>query len=308
MLINVTLPVFNEEAQLADSVAQVVVFLDKLREQATATGAQPSAASASANARHQLASGSDVGAMTVRRAPEARGTVVEQPSHPVEADRPGAFPSDWLARSGPFDYELVIANNGSTDRTLEIARRLAREYNRVLVLDVPQKGRGGALKRAWLDSRAEVLSYLDVDLSTDLAAFPTLVGAVASGQCDLAFGSRLLAQSEVQRGWRRELLSRGYNRLVRLLLHTGITDLQCGFKAIRRAAAQTLLPQVADGGWFFDTELLVLAERLGYRLGEIPVHWIEDRDSRVKVISTALADLRGLWRLRRQLVARSLNR
>lgn len=307
MLINVTLPVFNEEAQLADSVAHVAVFLDKLREQATATRARLPAASASADARHQPASGSDVSATAVRAAPGTPGPAVEPPSHPVAADRPGAGPSGWLA-GGPFDYELVIANNGSTDRTLEIARRLAREYNRVRVLDVPQKGRGGALKRAWLDSRADVLSYMDVDLSTDLAAFPALVGAVAWGEFDLAFGSRLLVQSQVKRGWRRELLSRGYNRLVRLLLHTGIRDLQCGFKAIRRAAAQALLPQVADAGWFFDTELLVQAERLGFRLREIPVRWVEDRDSRVNILSTVWADLRGLWRLRRQLVARSLNR
>jgi glycosyltransferase involved in cell wall biosynthesis len=202
---------------------------------------------------------------------------------------------------GGLDCEMVIASNGSTDRTLEIARQLAREHRRLHVLDLPQKGRGGALKRAWLQSPADVLSYMDVDLSADLAAFPKLVEAVADGGFDLAIGSRLLPGSQTVRGWKRELISRSYNRLVQALLSTGLSDLQCGFKAIRRAAAQALLPLVEDTGWLFDTELLILADRLGYRIRELPVRWVEDADSRVKLWCTALGDLKGLMRLRRSL-------
>jgi glycosyltransferase involved in cell wall biosynthesis len=207
----------------------------------------------------------------------------------------------FLATQAQFEWEVIVANNGSTDRTLEIARQLARANSRVRVLELSEKGRGGALKRAWLDSASEVLSYMDVDLSTDLAAFPALVDAVASDEFDLAIGSRLLPDSHTTRSWRRDLISRSYNGLARLLLRTRLSDLQCGFKAIRREAARTLLPLVADTGWFFDTELLVLAERMGYHICEIPVRWVEDLDSRVKLLSTALADLKGLIRLRRNL-------
>lgn len=304
MLINVTLPVFNEEAQLAASVAQVVVFLDKLQQPAAPMTERPPAPSGPASGALQRACDADVEATASPQPADAASVGVKPHLPPAPAERHHASCLLRLTGSGRFDYELVIANNGSTDRTPAIARQLAREHSHVRVLDLPQKGRGGALKRAWLGSGAEVLSYMDVDLSTDLAAFPALIDAVAGGEFDLAIGSRLLAQSEVKRCWRREWISRGYNRLVRRLLRTAISDLQCGFKAIHRAAAQALLPQVADNGWFFDTELLVLAERLGYRVGEIPVRWIEDSDSRVNILSTALADLRGLWRLRRQLARR----
>jgi glycosyltransferase involved in cell wall biosynthesis len=210
---------------------------------------------------------------------------------------------EFLRQRCGFPYEIIIANNGSVDRTLEIARQLARTRPAVRVLHLEQKGRGGALKRAWQESAAEVLSYMDVDLSTDLETFPELV-EVAEGGCDLAFGSRLLPGSRTVRSRRRELLSRGYNRLVKAILHARFSDAQCGFKALNRRAAQRLLPLVQDTGWFFDTELLVLAERLGYRLCELPVRWVEHPDSRVRILSTALGDLKGLFRLRRRLARR----
>lgn len=208
---------------------------------------------------------------------------------------------EFLTAQERLRWEIVIANNGSTDRTGEIAEQLAHGNGSVRVLHLEQKGRGGALKAAWLGSSADVLSYMDVDLSTDLAAFPALVDAVASGRFDLAIGSRLLPDSQVERGWKREFISRCYNRLVKALLHTRFSDAQCGFKAISQKAALELLPLVEDTSWFFDTELLALAEKFGYRICELPVRWIEDPDSRVKVLPTALADLRGLVRLRRDL-------
>ena len=207
----------------------------------------------------------------------------------------------FLSANLQLDWEIVVASNGSTDRTEAVARQLSRSYGGVHVVHIPEKGRGGALKAVWLDSRADVLSYMDVDLATGLEAFPALIEAVASGGFDLATGSRLLPGARVTRGWKREAISRSYNLLLKALLRTRFSDAQCGFKAITKAAAGELLPLVEDTGWFFDTELLVLAEKLGCRICDIPVRWIDDPDSRVKILKTALADIRGLVRLQRNL-------
>lgn len=207
----------------------------------------------------------------------------------------------FLAERMTCDYELVIADNASTDGTGEIARRLAAEFPRVRVVRLAAKGRGGALRQVWSTSDAEVCSYMDVDLSADLESFPELVRAVASGGADLAVGSRLLQTGGTQRSWQREVLSRGYNGLLRAAFGVRFSDAQCGFKAISRRAAQMLLPLVENNHWFFDTELLVLAERAGFRIQDLPVHWREDRDSTVKVLRTVGEDLRGILRLRARL-------
>ncbi len=223
----------------------------------------------------------------------------EQTRLPRSLPRLGQFLRDGARL--PFEFEIVIADNGSTDRTQEVAERFCRELPEVRVVQFSERGRGGAVKRAWLGSEAEVLTYMDVDLATDLDAFPALVVAVASGRADIAIGSRLMAGSETNRGWRRELISRVYVRLARAVCRLRCSDAQCGFKAISRFAAQTLLPQVEDNGWFFDTELLVRAQWAGWRIAEVPVKWTEDRDSRVKIFRTAWEDVRGLMRLRREL-------
>jgi glycosyltransferase involved in cell wall biosynthesis len=194
-------------------------------------------------------------------------------------------------------YEIVIANNGSTDRTLEIARALAEKYRDVRVLHLEEKGRGRALKTAWLESAADVLAYMDADLSSDIGEFPALIEPLANGRHDVAIGSRLLNSKLTTRCFKRELASRVYNLLHRTLLHTAFRDAQCGFKAITRKAAQGLLPSVQDTNWFFDTELLVLAQRRGYRIFELPVRWVENRNTHVKLMATAVEDLRGLWRI-----------
>jgi glycosyltransferase involved in cell wall biosynthesis len=200
-----------------------------------------------------------------------------------------------------FDYELVIADNGSHDRTLEIAEAFAESHRGVRVIHLDERGRGRALKKAWAESSATILSYMDIDLSTDLMAFPLLIEAMTVGGFDLAVGSRLMAGAEVRRGWKREMISRGYNCLVRAICRTRFSDAQCGFKAITKDAAAELLPLIEDGGWFFDTELLVMAEKLGFSICDIPVKWTDDDDSRVHVARTVVEDIKGLMKLRRRL-------
>ena len=202
-----------------------------------------------------------------------------------------------LREGFPFTARVTIADNGSTDGTWAIADRLARDLDEVRAVRMEQPGRGRALRAVWSQSDAEVLAYMDVDLSTDLNALLPLVAPLLSGHSDVAIGSRLARGSRVIRGPKRELISRCYNMLLHTCMGARFSDAQCGFKAIRRDQARALLPLTQDTGWFFDTELLVLAERAGLRIHEIPVDWIDDLDSRVDVVATALADLRGMVRL-----------
>jgi putative flippase GtrA len=206
-----------------------------------------------------------------------------------------------LAATLPFTHRITIADNASTDDTLAIAGRLAAEFAEVAVVHLAEKGRGRALRQVWAASDAQVLAYMDVDLSTDLAAVLPLVAPLVTGHSDLSIGTRLHRGSRVVRGAKREFVSRSYNLVLRRTLSARFTDAQCGFKAIRRDVAHRLLPLVEDTGWFFDTELLVLAERTGLRIHEVPVDWVDDPDSRVDILATALADLRGIGRLGRAL-------
>lgn len=196
-----------------------------------------------------------------------------------------------------FTANVVIADNGSHDGTADVANELAAEMERVRCLRLEQRGRGLALRTAWQASAADVVAYMDVDLSTGLGHLEPLLRAVASGACDVATGSRLAAGARVRRSLRRTVISRVYNLLLRRVLGLRVRDAQCGFKALSRPAAEALLPFVRDTGWFFDTELLVLAQRRGYHTAEIPVDWVEDLDSRVRVVATAIDDLRGIARL-----------
>jgi glycosyltransferase involved in cell wall biosynthesis len=207
----------------------------------------------------------------------------------------------FLQAHTTFEFRVVIADNGSTDRTLALAQQLKYEFANLEVVHLDQRGRGRALQRVWSESTADILSYMDVDLSTDLKDFPPLIASLASGDFDLAIGSRLHTDARVTRSLRRELISRGYNRLLKCLFAVRFSDAQCGFKAITRQAAMRLLPVIEDTGWFFDTELLLVAEECGYRICNVPVTWIDDPDSRVRVLSTAWADVKGLRRVRRNL-------
>jgi len=211
-----------------------------------------------------------------------------------------------LERNFPYRFTITIADNASTDSTPLVAARLSRDLPEVRQVRLEQKGRGRALSAVWLASQADVVAYLDVDLSTDLNALLPLVAPLISGHSDIAIGSRLSRHSRVVRGTKRELISRCYNLILHSTLLTRFSDAQCGFKAVRADVARSLLPLVQDTNWFFDTELLVLAERCGLRISEVPVDWVDDPDSRVDIVSTALADLRGVARLGRALATGAL--
>jgi putative flippase GtrA len=211
-----------------------------------------------------------------------------------------------LTASFPYPFVITIADNASTDGTPAVAARLVDEFANVRHVRLEQKGRGRALSAVWLASEAEILAYMDVDMSTDLNALLPLVAPLISGHSDLAIGSRLSRHSRVVRGTKREMISRSYNLVLRGTLLTRFSDAQCGFKAIRSDVGRQLLPLVKDTGWFFDTELLVLAERSGLRIHEVPVDWVDDPDSRVEIVSTAIADLKGVARLGRALATGAL--
>ncbi|MEU6862388.1 bifunctional glycosyltransferase family 2/GtrA family protein [Streptomyces sp. NPDC046876] len=213
---------------------------------------------------------------------------------------------DHLTRTFPYPFRITIADNASTDRTTEVAAGLAAAIEGVRSTRLEEKGRGRALRTVWSRSEAPVLAYMDVDLSTDLNAVLPLVAPLISGHSDLAIGTRLARSSRVVRGTKREFISRAYNLLLRSSLSARFSDAQCGFKAIRREVAERLLPLVEDTGWFFDTEMLVLAERAGLRIHEVPVDWVDDPDSTVHLVRTAVEDLKGVWRVGRALAVGAL--
>ena len=190
----------------------------------------------------------------------------------------------WCAANlAAYRWRIVVADNASTDGTLAVAQRLASEDpDGVGYIHLDRKGRGRALTRAWLESNADAMCYMDVDLSTDVDMITPLLDGVLDEGYDVAYGSRVSHGSDIERSLKREINSRGYILLIKALFWTKFADAQCGFKAIRREAARALLPHVRDGEWFWDTELLVLAEKSGYRLKEVPVRWTEDPDTRVK--------------------------
>src|SRR5205814_1556161 len=217
----------------------------------------------------------------------------EEPALERSVRRLHAFLRDGF----PFSWRIVIADNASTDATPQIADRLAAELPEVEALRLEAKGRGRALRTAWTSSSARVVAYMDVDLSTDLRALLPLVAPLLSSHSDVAIGTRLANGSNVVRGAKRELISRAYNALLRTVLRARFSDAQCGFKAMRTDTARELLAEVRDDGWFFDTELLVRAQRRGLRIHEVPVDWVDDPDSRVNIVQTAKGDLRGVLRL-----------
>jgi len=201
----------------------------------------------------------------------------------------------------PYRWQIVIVDNGSSDGTQNVAKELVAEHSEVRFTYLQQRGRGRALRHAWLQSKADIVCYMDVDLSTKLVHLRELLDSIGSGSYAVATGSRLMRESRTTRSFKREVISRIYNLVVKAVLLTRFSDAQCGFKAVSRKAVEEIVPQIEDQSWFFDTELLVLAEKQGYPIKDIPVEWIEDDDSRVKIIKTGWDDLKGIARLRRLL-------
>ena len=215
------------------------------------------------------------------------------------ADNVNALAAFLSNNLNDYEWAVVVADNGSTDATPSICQSLSEQDSRVRHVRLEQRGRGRALKRAWAESNADIVAYMDVDLSTDLSALPQTIAAVDGEGYDIAIGSRLKRGAQVMgRSFKRELISRSYSLIFRAMFLAGFQDAQCGFKAVSRRAADDVAPLVVDNGWFFDTEMLLIAEKNGYRIKEIPVKWTDDPDSRVKIISTAREDIKGLLRLR----------
>ena len=212
---------------------------------------------------------------------------------------------EYMAKHLPYRYQITIADNGSQDKTLEIAKRLAEKYQSVRVVSLAERGRGRALKRVWQNSPADILAYMDVDLLTSLDDFLPIIQPLLAGEAGVAIGSRLAKGAKTTRGLKREFISRCYNNIIKCTSRTKFSDAQCGFKAIRRDVAAKLLPKIKDNEWFFDTELLIKTERAGVPIYEQPVTWIEDTDSRVKIVKTAVDDLKGLYRVNKELDKRS---
>jgi len=203
-----------------------------------------------------------------------------------------------------YDWKINIVDNGSTDKTAEISKELVNRFTEVVYTRLELRGRGRALRTAWLDSGFDIHCYMDVDLSTDLSVLPSMLDSIRDESCDLVIGSRLKKGSKViGRPLNRELISRIYSFIMRIVFIQGfrplyISDYQCGFKAINSKLADQLLPFVKDNGWFFDSELIVLSIKNQYKVKEIPVRWVDDPDTRVKIIKTAIEDLKGIARLK----------
>jgi glycosyltransferase involved in cell wall biosynthesis len=194
-------------------------------------------------------------------------------------------------------WRITISDNASIDKTPDVAHELCNEDDRINYFRLEQKGRGRALKKTWEKSLAQVVAYMDVDLSTHIKHIPELINTLLNNQADIAIGSRLLKKSRINRSLKREIISRIYNLIIKMMHWTRFSDAQCGFKAVRREIFFKLRPLIKNNEWFFDSELLIIGEKMGYEIHEIPVEWSEDMGSTVKIIPTAMEDLRGLWRL-----------
>ncbi len=198
-----------------------------------------------------------------------------------------------------FDWEILIADNASVDNTLNVAKQLKEKFDKVDYIHLDQKGRGRALKKAWIASNADIVSYMDVDLSTNLMHFPEMIRGMIKNGCDVATGSRLMKSSRTKRSFKREFISRTYNLMIKTLFFTKFSDAQCGFKAVsRKIVDKIIVPYIEDTGWFFDSELLIISEKLGYKILDVPVEWIEDLDTRVKIVKTATDDIKGMLRVK----------
>jgi glycosyltransferase involved in cell wall biosynthesis len=200
-----------------------------------------------------------------------------------------------------YTWHITIADNASRDMTARIGEKLEKKFPEISLYTLEQKGRGRAVKGVWNASKADFCVYMDLDLSTDLLHLPKLLQALEKGY-DIAIGSRLTKGSHVEgRTFIRELTSRALNFFfIQFFFQTHFTDAQCGFKAVTRDVIKTLIPKIKDNEWFFDGELLIVGEKMGYKIYEEPVHWIDNPGSTVRLVSTISGDLQVIWRLLRE--------
>jgi glycosyltransferase involved in cell wall biosynthesis len=205
-----------------------------------------------------------------------------------------------VCKSNYNNFQILIADNASTDKTLNIAKKLSKKHKEVTCIHLDQKGRGRALKRSWTTTDADIMCYMDVDLSTDLKYLKPLTDTIEEGY-DISFGTRHQKDSKLERSVKRDILSKGYNYLLKVFLNFPYNDAQCGFKAINKQVAKELVPGIENNEWFFDTELLIKGLHFGYRLKPIPVEWIEDKGSTVKIKKTVENYLRNIFRVRKEL-------
>lgn len=211
-----------------------------------------------------------------------------------------AYAQKFLA---DYDYQIIVADNKSTDKTAEKVKQLLVKINRLDYLFIEQKGKGLAIRTTWQKYLADFdyFVFMDADLATDLKALLPLVSALASENYDLAIGSRNLKKSKIQRSLLRRFFSFGYGVLAKLILGTKISDSTCGFKAVSQKVVQAIMPLVKNQTWFFDSELVFLAEKKGFKIKEIPVNWAEpskENKSKVNVFKVSGQYLKELLRLR----------
>ena len=209
----------------------------------------------------------------------------------------------FLAQSGfPYEYVITLANNASTDNSLMVCEELTRKFRQVRILDLTGKGKGRAIRAAWTTAEAEILTFMDADLSSDLSFFRSLIDAVVVEGYDLATGNRLGKNSKIiNRRFLRSVASRLYNIFIRVLFKTSISDHQCGFKAMSKQAFFSVAPLLEDNAWFFDTELIVMARQQGLKIKPIDIMWSDNTDSKVTLGRTSYEMFRAAWKLKKRL-------
>jgi glycosyltransferase involved in cell wall biosynthesis len=205
---------------------------------------------------------------------------------------------NFMKKNCAIPWKITIFSNGSTDNTVDIGTRLSKRFKNIKFLHIPQRGRAKVLRMSWLNSNASIVGYMDADLSTGLGALPKCLDAIINQKADIAIGNRLAKESQVERSPFREFLSRGYNLLILFFFPTKITDAQCGFKFFRAPVSRFLLPHVHDNKWFFDTENLLIAERCGFSIAQIPVEWVERKESKVRIRTIVFDYIFNLIRMR----------
>lgn len=207
-----------------------------------------------------------------------------------------------------FNWQIALLINGSRDQSLEIARQLAERHpDRIVCFDYPEAGRGRALKKYYLASQADILTYMDIDLAVSLDNIQPLIDPIICGQADMVIGSRLLPESRIKRSFIRELSSQSYNYLSRIILGHKFSDMQCGFKAVKTESFKKLSPFITDTQWFFDTEMIAFGHLFDYRIKEIPVDWSEnrwdERKSKVKMFRDSFKFFINLLDLKFRLIS-----